>query len=250
MRIRQGGWAVLSQALAAEHRLHIGQAFQLPSPRPIRLRLAAISTNLSWPPGAMIMSATDYAQAWESSDPSADEIQAKPGTAITALRSELRRALGVGVGLAVETSSERRRRHDEIGAQGLSRLTQIRLLVLIAAVLAVTVAMGSMVWQRRELIAFMKVDGYSRTVLWRWLLCESAVLLVTGCSIGAVFGIYGEFLGSRFLASVTGFPIVFQLQALSALLNLALVSLVAVAVTALPGYLVARVPPRVASPAY
>jgi putative ABC transport system permease protein len=250
MRVRQGGWAVLSQALAAEHHLHIGQALQLPSPRPIRLRVAAISTNLSWPPGAIILSATDYAQAWKNSDPSAYEIQAKPGTAITVLRSEIRRALGVGVGLVVETSSERRQRHDAIGAQGLSRLTQIRLLVLIAAVLAVTVAMGSMVLQRRSLIAFMKVDGYSQGVLWRWLLCESAVLLVTGCSIGAAFGLYGEFLGSRFLASVTGFPIVFQVQAFSALFSLALVSLVAVTVTALPGYLVARVPPRVASPAY
>ena len=122
--------------------------------------------------------------------------------------------------------------------------------MLIAAVLAVTVAMGSMVWQRRELIAFMKVDGYSQGVLWRWLLCESAVLLVTGCSIGAAFGLYGEFLGSRFLASVTGFPIVFHVQAFSALFSLALVSLAAVTVAALPGYLVARVPPRVTGPAY
>ena len=111
MRVRRGGWAVLSQALAAEYRLHLGQAFQLPSPRPVRLRVAAISTNLSWPSGAIILSATDYAQAWESSEPSAYEIQARPGTAITALRVELRRALGVGAGLVVETSSERRQRH-------------------------------------------------------------------------------------------------------------------------------------------
>ena len=57
----------------------------------------------------------------------------------------------------VETTGERERRHYELAAQGLSRLTQIRLLVLIAAVLAVAGAMGSMIWQRRDLIAFMKV---------------------------------------------------------------------------------------------
>src|SRR4029077_10082143 len=49
IRVRQGGWAVLSQALAAEHHLHVGQVFVLPSPRLTRLRVAALSTNLGWP---------------------------------------------------------------------------------------------------------------------------------------------------------------------------------------------------------
>jgi len=250
MRVRRGGWAVLSQALAAEHGLRIGQAFQLPSPHPIRLHVAAISTNLSWPPGAIIMSSADYARGWARDYLSAYEIQVKPGIPVATVQTEARRVVGAGTGLVVETTSARERRHYAVPAQALSRLTQIRLLVLIAAVLAVTAAMGSMVWQRRNLIAFMKVDGYTQGVLWRWLLCESAVLLVTGCSIGAVVGLYGEFLGSRFLASVTGFPIVFEVQTLPALFSLALVTFVAVAVTAIPGYLVACVPPRAASPAY
>jgi putative ABC transport system permease protein len=251
VRIQQGGgWAVLSQALASEHHLRVGDAFELPSPRPTVLRVAAVSTNLGWPPGTIIMSAADYARAWNNGDPSAYQIQGRPDTSIATVQSEVRRVLGTRAGFVVETSNERVQRYQAVEAQALSRLTQTRLLVLIAAVLAVTAAMGSMVWQRRNLIASMKVDGYSQAVLWRWLLCESAVLLVTGCSIGAVFGLYGEFLGSRFLASVTGFPIVFQVQAVSALSSLALVSLVAVAVTALPGYLVARVPPRIVSPAY
>lgn len=52
------------------------------------------------------------------------------------------------------------------------------------------------------------------------------------------------------LASVTGFPVVFHLQVLPAFFSLALVSCVAVGVTALPGYLVARVPPSAVSPAH
>jgi putative ABC transport system permease protein len=249
-RVRQGGWAVLSQALASEHHLHIGQAFELPAPRPMSLRVAAISTNLNWPPGAIVMSATDYARAWESGDPSAYEIQVEPGTPIATVRSEVLHALGAGAGLAVETSSEREQRHYAVAAQGLSRLTQIRLLVLIAAVLAVAAAMSSMVWQRRDLIASMKVDGYRSGVLLRWLMCESAVLLVAGCLIGAVFGLYGEVLGSRFLTSVTGFPVVYNLQVSAALSSFGLVVIVAVAVTALPGYWVVRVPAGLVSPAY
>ncbi len=250
MRIRQGGWAVLSQALAGEHNLRVGQTFVLPSPHSTRLRVAALSTNLGWPPGTIVMNAADYARAWRSSYPSAYEIQTSPGASAAMIRSRVQRALGPGTGLLVETTGERERRHYELEAQGLSRLTQIRLLVLIAAVLAVTGAMGSMLWQRRDLIAFMKVDGYRRGVLWRWLLCESAILLAVGSSIGAVFGVYAQLLGSHFLASATGFPIVYNVQWLAALSSFALVTALTVAATALPGYLVARVRPRAVSPAY
>jgi putative ABC transport system permease protein len=249
-RIRQGGWAVLSRALAGEHHLHIGQAFVLPSPRSTTLRVAALSTNLAWPPGTIIVNASDYARAWASSDPSAYEIQTKPGASAVAVRSRVAQALGGETGLVVETSVQRVQHHYALAAQSLSRLTQIRLLVLVSAVLAVAAAIGSMLWQRRDLIAFMKVDGYRRGVLWRWLLYESAVLLVVGCSIGAVFGLYGQFLGSHFLSSVTGVPVVFNVGVLAALYSFALVTAVAVAATAVPAYLVARVSPRAVGPSY
>ena len=249
-RVRRGGWAVLSQAVAAEHHLHVGQAFVLPSPRLRRLRVAALSTNLGWPPGAIVMNATDYARAWVSGDPSAYEVQTTPGVSAATVRSRIERSLGPGTGLVVETASEREGRDQAVTTQGLARLTQIRLLVLVAAVLAVATAIGSMLWQRRDLIAFMKVDGYRKGVLWRWLLCESAVLLGAGCSIGAVFGLYGQFLGSHFLSSVTGFPVVFNIEVLATLASFALVTLVATAVAAVPGYFVVRVPPRAVSPAY
>lgn len=249
-RIRQGGWAVLSRALAAEHDLHIGQAFALPSPRSMRLRVAALSTNLGWPSGAVIMNANDYARAWGSSNPSAYEIRTTPGASASTVRSLVMRALGPGTSLVVETSVQREARHHVVAAQGLARLTQIRLLVLIAAMLAVAAAMGSMLWQRRDLIAFMRVDGYRKGVLWRWLLCESAILLGAGCTIGAVFGLYGQFLGSHFLSNVTGFPVVFNIEVLATLASFALLTLLATAAAAVPGYCVVRVPPRAVSPAY
>lgn len=110
--------------------------------------------------------------------------------------------------------------------------------------------MGALIWQRRDLVAFVKCEGYRRGVLWRWLICESAILLVAGCSVGAIFGLYGEVLLSHALASVTGFPMVFHVGALIALSSFALVSAVAVAVVALAGYAVVRVPPKTVSPSY
>jgi putative ABC transport system permease protein len=207
-------------------------------------------TNLGWPPGAVILSSADYARAWASSNPSAYTIDTQAGVSTASVRSLLQRSLGPNAGLTVETSAEREQRHYALASQGLSRLTQIRLLVLIAAVLALAGAMGSMIWQRRDLVAFIKCQGYQKGVLWRWLLCESSVLLAAGCSIGAVFGLYAQLLGSHFLASVTGFPVVFDVEAFAALSSFALLSVVAIAVVALPGYLVVRVPPRTASPAF
>jgi putative ABC transport system permease protein len=249
-RLRRGGWAVLSQELAAEHHLHVGQTFILPAPRPLALRVAALTTNLGWAPGSLILDSATYDQAWLSSDPSAYAIQTVSGASPAVVRQRVRRALASVPGLTVETAQEREQRHYTIAAQGLSRLTQIRLLVLIAAMLAVIGAMGAMIWQRRDLIAFIKVQGYEENTLWRWLLCEAAVLLMVGCVTGAAFGLYGQLLSSHALAVVTGFPIVFNISGLTAIASFILVSLVALVVVALPGYLVVRVPANTESPAY
>ncbi len=246
-QVREGGWAVISQALAAEHHLHVGQVFTLPAPRPLKLHVAALTTNLGWPPGAVILNSATYAHAWASDDPSAYTIQIAAGASPAAVRNRVRQALDSIPGLVVETAKERELRHYAVAAQGLSRLTQIRILVLIAAILAVVGAMGAMIWQRRDLIAYIKVQGYQERVLRRWLLFEAAVLLVAGCSMGAIFGLYAQLLGSHFLATVTGFPIVFEVEAFAAISSFAIVSIIALAVVALPGYLVVRVPPNIAA---
>jgi putative ABC transport system permease protein len=248
--IRGGGWAVISQALASEHHLGVGQSFVLPAPNPTRLRVAALSTNLGWPPGAIILGSGEYARAWGSSEPSAYEIQTKPGASPASVRRLVQHALGPATGLTVETVAERTRRHYTLVRQGLARLVQIRLLVLLAGALAVAGALGSMIWQRRSLVAFIKCQGFQRGVLWRWLLCESAVLLIAGCAIGCLFGLYGQLLISHALGSVTGLPTSLDIEAIVAASSFALVSAVAVASVALPGYLVVRVPPSTVSAAY
>jgi putative ABC transport system permease protein len=249
-RVRAGGWAVLSNALASEHHLHVGQPFTLPSPQPTTLRVAAISTDLGWPPGAIILNSNDYAHAWATTQPSAYEIQTQPGASTTKVRQLAQQALAARTGLTVESLDERQQRHYALIRQGLSRLTQIKLLVLLAGALAVAGAMGSMIWQRRDLIAFMKVDGFRRAVLWRWLVCESALMLAAGCLIGAAFGLYGQLLNSYALASVTGLPISLGVEAVIAVTSFLLVSVIAVGIVTVPGYLVVRVPPSTVSPAY
>jgi putative ABC transport system permease protein len=249
-RLRSHGWAVVSQGLAAERHLRIGEAFTLPAPRPSTFRVAALSTNLGWPPGAVIVNADDYARAWGTAEASAYQLWIEPGADRFAVEAAVRRALdGSRSALAVETSSQREQRHFALAGQGLLRLTQIRLLVLIAAVLAIVGALGSLIWQRRGFVAFIRSQGASKRVLWRWLLWESSLLVGLGCLTGAIFGVYGQLLLSHALASVTGFPISFGIEGLAALTTFALVSGAAVIVVAVPGYLTVGVRPRAATPA-
>jgi putative ABC transport system permease protein len=249
-RVRSGGWAVLSESVVAENHLHIGEPFVLPSPHPTTLRLAAVTTNLGWPPGSIIMNAADYARAWSSIAPSAYQITTTAGTSAATERALVEHALrGLGA-LSVQTSAERESRQFAEAAQGLSRLTQIRVLILIAAILAVVGAMGALIWSRREHFAALKCHGLDEGRLWRSLLCEIAVILVAGCTIGALFGLYAQLLGSHFLSTVTGFPIVFGVEGFAAVRSFVVVTVASLAVLAIPGYLVVRVPPSTVSPAF
>jgi putative ABC transport system permease protein len=247
-RLRAHGWIVLSRAIASEHHLQIGDTVTLPTTHPMSFRVAALSTNLGWPPGAAILNADDYARAWNSSDPSAYQLQLSSGASAVAVAREAERALGAQSGLRVETTGQRERRQYATASQALSRLSQIRNLVLIAAVLATAAAMGAMIWQRRVRLADMKVDGFGRVVLWRALLWESAILVGTGCALGAVFGLYGQLVLTRALSAVTGFPVIEAPPLSAALGNFALITAVAVAIVAVPGYAAARVRPTIGAP--
>lgn len=240
-RLRVGGWAVVSAALAGDLGLHVGERFTLPSPVPLPLRVSALSTNMGWPPGAIVLNARDYARAWGSADVSAVTATLAPGTTPAEGRRLLRAALGPRSGLVVKTALERERALNAGSRQGLSRLTQIAELVLVSAMIAMAAAMAGMILQRRAFLASMKIEGYSTGELWRSLLLESAVLVGTGCAVGAVFGLLGQSLLSRALTSVTGFPVAYSVAAVDAILSCVLVTVIAVAIIGAFGQRAARI---------
>jgi putative ABC transport system permease protein len=248
-RLRGHGWAILSEAIAHEMHLHIGESFTLPAPYPTTFRLAGLSTNSGWPPGAIVINAEDYARAWGSNAASALNIDLKPSVSPAEGRAQVAQALGADSGLTVQTAAEREAQWKTISHQGLARLTEISTLVLIAAVLAMAGVMASLIWQRRERIAYLKRIGFTRAQLWRALFLESAILLGAGCLIGAVFGLYGQLVISHALATVTGFPITISVGALIAIFSFLAVSTAALAIVAVPGYLTVRVRPTMVKPA-
>jgi putative ABC transport system permease protein len=243
-RLRAGGWAVISQTLAAERRLRIGDRFTLPSPRPTSFRVAALSTNFGWPPGAIVLSAADYARAWNSTDVSAYNVMLAPGASARAVAREIKRALGPASSLTVQTARERERSQRTASHNGLVRLAQIALLVSITGALAMAISMGAVVWQRRERFARMRIQGLPRGVLWLALIWESVLLLGSGCMIGAAFGVYGQLLLSHALLTSTGFPMLFSARIPVAIDSLLVVAAVAVATVAILGYRATGVRPH------
>jgi putative ABC transport system permease protein len=245
-RVRAGGWLVLSRAMAAEHHLHVGQAFTLPSPDPTRFRVAALSNNLGWAPGAIVMSAADYARAWGSDEASAFIVLLDPGVSPTRAARAIDRALGPLSGLTAQTAAHRAALQSALSRAALARLTQIATLILVVAVLAMAAAMGAMIWQRRPQLAKLKLEGIPRASLWHTMLLESLLLLAAGCLTGAIFGVYGQQMADRALASVIDFPILHTVTAQSSLGSVALVIATATAILAIPGYLAASVPAALA----
>ncbi|HXE45741.1 MAG TPA: ABC transporter permease [Conexibacter sp.] len=241
-RLRGGGWAVVSQAVAQQRGLRVGRPFTLAAPVPIHLRLAAITTNFGWSPGTLVINADDYRSAWGSDDASAVQVDLAAGVTATQGRRLVRAALAPLPGLTVQTADARERSDRETTRAGLSRLTQIATLMLIAAALAMAAAMGGMVWQRRRRLADLKLAGIDHRQLWRALLFESVLLLGVGCVVGSLYGIYGEQLLDRALNAATGFPVDGSIGVAVALLSLVVVVTVACAVAMVPGYFAARIP--------
>jgi putative ABC transport system permease protein len=240
--LREGGWAVVSLALAEEHNLKVGERFSIPSPYPSSFRVAAIGTNIGWAPGAMIVNADDYARAWDSRDISAYQLLAKPGFPPAQVAGEAQAALGSQSGLSAQTARAHEDRLRAITRQGLQRLSQISDLILVAAVLAMAAAMGAMIWQRRPRLAKLKLEGFPHSELWQTIVLESLLLLGVGCFSGALFGLFGQQLLDRALNIVINYPVVSSVGVIVALVSLALVTAAAVLMVAIPGWFAASVP--------
>jgi putative ABC transport system permease protein len=246
-RLRSHGWVAISDTIAAERHLHLGDVVRLPTPHAIPLRLAATLTNLGWSSGAIVINASDFRTAWASSDVSALQLLLRPRGSPAETANAAARVLRASGGLAIETAGQREQRFRTNARQGLNRLTQIATLVLVAAALALATAMGGVIWSRRPRLVTLKLTGFDDGAVWRSLVLESAIVLGIGCSIGALFGLYGQWMLTRWLTISTGFPTRYEAAGWLALSTFAGITVVAVAIAALPGYAAARVPPTARS---
>lgn len=244
--VRAGGAAAVSDAIAKSRGLGVGDRLTLPTPGgELSLDVAAIVTNLSWGPGAIILNADDYRDAWQTANPSAIQLDLAPGTTPATAIPAIRSALGPQAdALDVQTTAQLEAEFQNVLREGLTRLSQISTLLLIASALALAAAMSAAVWERRRLLAAYKLEGVQKRQIGGMLLLEGLAVLAVGCAAGIAAGIYGHMLGNRWLELTTGFPAPFSFQIPQTIALVALVLTLTLAIVAIPGFLAARVPPR------
>lgn len=244
-RLRHGGWVTLSKALADDLHAGVGDVVTLPTPHPLRARVAAITTNLGWSAGAIVTSEADFAASWSGAGVAALHVTPAPGVDAPQLQRRLSSALGgASAALRVETANQRDARQLRSGLAGLKRLQQIARLTLLAGLIAMSAAMTGLLWQHRPGVAARKAHGLSMGLIWTSLLLEALVLFGTASLTGGAFSLLGQILGTRGVQVITGFPIESRLQVGTTLDAVALVVGASLVAVLIPGYLVARVRPR------
>ena len=220
-RLREGGWAAVSQPIAREAHLQIGQRFTLPTPSGLTtLRLAATVANYGWLPGAIVINANEQARLWGSSEATQLAVTLAPGVSIAQGTRAVQAALGLGGGqggqagsqtaLTVQSAGQRRAEVSAVLGSTLSRLDDTTFVVLIATGSSVIALMLAAVWQRRARLDKLTSIGMSFTQLARLVFYESGLPLLCGAAIGIAAGLLGQDLIDRWLAHSTGSPVQFS----------------------------------------
>ncbi len=244
---REGGSVTVSDQIASEHHLKVGDTLSLPTPTgTVKLRIAATTTNFGWSPGAIVMSTSDYTRYWATAAPSALGIDLRPGARPQAVRDAIEQVLGPASGLEVLTAKARETTIDKSASEGLGQLGEIATLLVAAAILAMAAALGSSIWQQRESLAELRLEGTPRQQLRRVLFVESLLMLSAGCLTGAVAGIYGQVVIDGYLKHVTGFPVASPATGQRPIEIFALVVVAVLVIVSLPGWFASRVPATLA----
>jgi putative ABC transport system permease protein len=209
--LREGGWATLSQTLALQRHLHLGQRFTIPTPTGIAsLRLAAITANYGWLSGAIVINGDEHARLWnENATASQLAVTFAPGTLIDQGKHAIEAALPVGSALSVQSTQERRAEVSAVLGSTLSRLNDITVVVLIAAIASVIASMIAATRQRQDRLDSLMSIGMGFNQFARLVFYESGAILIAGCLIGMAAGLTGQYLIDGWLHHTTGSPVTY-----------------------------------------
>jgi predicted lysophospholipase L1 biosynthesis ABC-type transport system permease subunit len=150
------------------------------------------------------MNGNDQASLWGTRAASELSISLRPGTAIAPAERAVQRALPAGTALTVQSAANRRSEVGAVLGSTLSRLNDTTIVVLVATIVSVLTLMIAAIWQRRERLDSLTAMGLSSWDFARLVSYESGILLLSGCVVGAAFGLLGQFLIDGWLHDTTG----------------------------------------------
>jgi putative ABC transport system permease protein len=208
--LREGGWVALSQTIARERHLRLGQRFTLPTPAGnASFRLAATTANYGWLPGAIVMNGGDQARLWSTDTATQLAVALKPGVTIAQGRELVQQALPPGSSLTVNTVDERQAEVSAVLGSTLSRLTDTTIVVLITTITSAIALMMAAVWQGRDRFNSLISIGMDFGQFARLVCYESGTVLLSGCLLGVAAGLTGQYLIDGWLHHTTGAPVHF-----------------------------------------
>jgi putative ABC transport system permease protein len=246
-RLRESGWVAVSAQIAEAAHVGVGGTLLLPTPSGnVPMRVAATTSNLAWSPGAIVMNEADYSRLWATTAPTALDVRLVPGADSAHVLAQVRAALGPASGLRATSARAREASIDALIGEGLSRLQEISLLLLLAATIAMAAALSSAIWQRRVSLATLRLSGVRPARIRMILVVESMLMLGAGCITGVLAGLYGQLVIDAYLRHVTGFPVASLAASPRPIEILALVIAAVLAIVALPAWLASRVSPTLA----
>jgi putative ABC transport system permease protein len=208
--LREGGWVALSQTIAREDHLRLGELLTLPTPAGnASFRLAATTANYGWLSGAIVMNGNDHARLWRSDTATQLAVTLKPGVTPQQGKQLIQTALARTSALTVQTVGERRAEVSAVLGSTLSRLNDTTIVVLVTTIASVIALMMAAVWQgRRRLHSLISIGmGFSQFA--RLIFYESGTVLLSGCMIGVAAGLTGQDLIDGWLQQTTGSPVQF-----------------------------------------
>ncbi|MFI4985404.1 MAG: FtsX-like permease family protein [Solirubrobacterales bacterium] len=246
-QLREGGWAAVSQPIAREDHLHLGERFTLPTPAgSASFRLAATIANYGWLSGAIVMNGDDHARLWRTATATQLSVTLEPGVSIDQGRRAVASALPGGSALTVQTADERRSEVSAVLGSTLSRLSDTSIVVLVVTVLSVIALMVAAIRQRQERIDSLIAIGMSFGQFARLIFYESGLVLVSGCLIGVIAGLVGQDLIDGWLHQTTGSSVHFAPAWQLGLRTLAIAAGIAVLSSMIAVTQIAGLGPRVA----
>jgi putative ABC transport system permease protein len=209
-RLREGGWVALSQTIAREDHLHLGERFRLPTPAGnASFRLAATTANYGWLSGAIVMNGADHARLWSSEKATQLGVTLQPGVTLAQGKALIEGALEPGSALTVQTVGERRAEVSAVLGSTLQRLNDTTIVVLITTIASVIALMMAAVWQGRRRFNSLISIGMGFGQFARLVFYEAGTVLLSGCLIGVAAGLVGQYLIDGWLAHTTGSPVQF-----------------------------------------
>ncbi|MEI7688467.1 MAG: FtsX-like permease family protein, partial [Planctomycetota bacterium] len=184
------GGVLISENMAALHKLKRGDTIKIPSPAgEVSLRVVGEIADFSWTHGTMYVHRRDYVASWNDTQADVMDIYLKPGGDVEALKLSLLSQYGATHGLFALTRRDLKMHIDGMVEKIYSVAYAQLIVVMLVAGLGVVTALLIAVLQRQHEMGLLRAVGASREQVIMTVLAEACLMGVIGTFIGILVGV-------------------------------------------------------------